>query len=279
MLLFICYRLCLAGLLCCVSIHHMLLFIGSRSENWILSARFNTSHVTLYRTSHLIQWIRYGRFNTSHVTLYRKAALFWFCWSAHVSIHHMLLFILQRQHRLKDGFMFQYITCYSLSEGGVEFVNKWTGFNTSHVTLYLSRWKTSTTIWKSFNTSHVTLYPNLMQFIHSFVKVSIHHMLLFIFWAWMNAEIIIGGFNTSHVTLYQKLKTEIAELELGFNTSHVTLYPNGINQRIWNIVFQYITCYSLSQTCLYYALHIKEFQYITCYSLSIFTKEKQYAKK
>ena len=95
----------------------------------------------------------------------------------------------------------------------------------------------------------------------------------------MNAEIIIGGFNTSHVTLYQKLKTEIAELELGFNTSHVTLYPNGINQRIWNIVFQYITCYSLSQTCLYYALHIKEFQYITCYSLSIFTKEKQYAKK
>ena len=53
-----------------VSIHHMLLFIGSRSENWILSARFNTSHVTLYRTSHLIQWIRYGRFNTSHVTLY-----------------------------------------------------------------------------------------------------------------------------------------------------------------------------------------------------------------
>ena len=48
----------------------------------------------------------------------------------------------------------------------------------------------------------------------------------------MNAEIIIGGFNTSHVTLYQKLKTEIAELELGFNTSHVPLYPNGINQRI-----------------------------------------------
>lgn len=27
--------------------------VGSRSENWILSARFNTSHVTLYQSGNL----------------------------------------------------------------------------------------------------------------------------------------------------------------------------------------------------------------------------------
>ena len=75
------------------------------------------------------------------------------------------------------------------------------GFNTSHVTLYLSVINILYSIFHRFNTSHVTLYPKIrsdrkihptFQYItcyslslhpwtyHSFLLVSIHHMLLFI---------------------------------------------------------------------------------------------------
>ena len=98
---------------------------------------FNTSHVTLYPTSGWdltspvtfqyiscyslsLCWcavlrITFG-FNTSHVTLYRKG---WrdFQWFVKVSIHLMLLFIDGVLTAFVAVFVFQYISCYSLSSG------------------------------------------------------------------------------------------------------------------------------------------------------------------
>ena len=76
------------------------------------------------------------------------------------------------------------------------------------------------------------------------------------------------GFNTSHVTLYHDDGTFVCEWADGFNTSHVTLYQDPEDpdhrfivvsihlmllfighaqiQNAFNILFQYISCYSLS---------------------------------
>ena len=118
------------------------------------------------------------RFNTSHVTLYRQRCS-WLHYRSDVSIHHMLLFILNSAILLlmytsfntshvtlyQNGLMvlhiskrFQYITCYSLSH--VDALND----------LLQGR----------FNTSHVTLYLKPLSKSLADNPVSIHHMLLFI---------------------------------------------------------------------------------------------------
>ena len=79
--------------------------------------------------------------------------------------------------------MFQYITCYSLSDVGEDGDSRLPGFNTSHVTLYqdmvgvgilipefqyITCYSLSTKepgsldLLNSFNTSHVTLYPGVI---------------------------------------------------------------------------------------------------------------------
>ena len=75
-----------------VSIHLMLLFINITQERWIHMAGFNTSHVTLY---HLIKGIRLT--------------------TPRVSIHLMLLFIVRSNRHGCARWLFQYISCYSLS--------------------------------------------------------------------------------------------------------------------------------------------------------------------
>ena len=99
---------------------------------------FNTSHVTLYHSWCIIynmvmrfQYIscyslsrarlqevyHLDRFNTSHVTLYPSSQAF--CsMSLSVSIHLMLLFIHGQGRKRRQRNMFQYISCYSLSEDG-----------------------------------------------------------------------------------------------------------------------------------------------------------------
>ena len=102
-----------------------------------------------------------GRFNTSHVTLYPLQGC-----------------------TLNSCSMFQYISCYSLSNEDKKWHCNYLRFNTSHVTLYqlpvLRGWSDTTVsihlmllfIGKgsetlspelSFNTSHVTLYQNIYQ--------------------------------------------------------------------------------------------------------------------
>ena len=117
------------SIICLVSIHLMLLFISSapfsfqyiscyslsychQYREWH-KARFNTSHVTLYpdrggRQHHG------GRFNTSHVTLYQSSETT-SPEIIRVSIHLMLLFIAEAPDEKQHDFVFQYISCYSLS--------------------------------------------------------------------------------------------------------------------------------------------------------------------
>ena len=120
-------------------------------------------------------------------------------------------------------------------------------FNTSHVTLYRcdrgfhfctkasfqyiscyslsSSGVTVTSSSTCFNTSHVTLY------------LEVH-----------DKQKHCRSFNTSHVTLYRCLNRTHSGHYGRFNTSHVTLYP--MERRIAETVnkFQYISCYSLSQS-------------------------------
>ena len=75
-----------------VSIHLMLLFIGVIFNSCRWCKRFNTSHVTLYLVRGLCS-----------------------CSACRVSIHLMLLFITDKDSKSYGIFVFQYISCYSLS--------------------------------------------------------------------------------------------------------------------------------------------------------------------
>ena len=75
--------------------------------------------------------------------------------------------------------------------------------------------------------------------------ISIHLMLLFIN---MNLITVVNQlyFNTSHVTVYRSLYSSILFLFTDFNTSHVTVYQLVIADVGALEIFQYISCYCLS---------------------------------
>ena len=142
---------------------------------------------------------------------------------------------------------FQYISCYSLSVKKFTIPSHICSFNTSHVTLYLFSSFFSFRTSCRFNTSHVTLYLNHREI-------------------WFNCNF---RFNTSHVTLYRITRKKMGGFRSGFNTSHVTLYQNagkvvavpvGVSIHLMLLFiskaqvnnsrasgFQYISCYSLSK--------------------------------
>ena len=146
--------------------------------------------------------------------------------------------------------MFQYISCYSLSECNASAHRPVERFNTSHVTLYLISKKLLLLVHISFNTSHVTLYPKLQRVSFPPTVVSIHLMLLFISFASASialvflfqyiscyslsiccqiSTVVISRFNTSHITLYHVYGRCFYRRSLSFNTSHVTLYPRQVS--------------------------------------------------
>ena len=119
----------------CFNTSHVTLYPTVKRSLTSSMKRFNTSHVTLYLAPvsiliwspavsiHLMLLFIYSRwslmrtkwrFNTSHVTLYLRRI-----WMAEflvqVSIHLMLLFIIIHFCKTFDYFVFQYISCYSLS--------------------------------------------------------------------------------------------------------------------------------------------------------------------
>ena len=142
-----------------ISIHLMLLFIpfpspkpffrytfqyiscyclsSRRTRSWIIQY-FNTSHVTVY----LLQIHRINRiktnFNTSHVTVYRQPDRAYHRMDG-ISIHLMLLFIVNVTKYSQVFALFQYISCYCLSTISLPMKGCPENFNTSHVTVYLSR--------------------------------------------------------------------------------------------------------------------------------------------
>ena len=180
----------------------------------------------------------------------------------------MLLFISFASASIALVFLFQYISCYSLSiccQISTVVISR---FNTSHVTLYHVYGRCFYRRSLSFNTSHVTLYhkPNSSRAFS--ITVSIHLMLLFIA-EFAEKYLESGSFNTSHVTLYRRAGSALPGGKESFNTSHVTLYQEFGYDPEWPEMFQYISCYSLSPPLSFFLNTQHVFQYISCYSLSL----------
>ena len=121
--------------------------------------------------------------------------------------------------------------------------------------------------YTDFNTSHVTVYRRHWNKPCQKVQISIHLMLLFIRWLYIYAT-SFWHFNTSHVTVYRysrvlyifhtTISIHLMLLFIGipaildnseryFNTSHVTVYPINLVSQGKTHIFQYISCYCLSQ--------------------------------
>ena len=162
------------------------------------------------------------------------------------------------------------------------------GFNTSHVTLYLSQTFKKERI-RVVSIHLMLLFISEKQFQWSRISVSIHLMLLFIekLKSYSTTE---QSFNTSHVTLYQ-VETYFIDVPGAFQyISCYSLSCQKYLQKGIKVLFQYISCYSLSQIhwisaeeyqrfntshvtlyrkCPYQTGRWLKFQYISCYSLSI----------
>ena len=115
----------------------------------------------------------------------------------------MLLFIKRSQDLSGVQYLFQYISCYSLSTVRCSYNN------IVYLFQYISCY--------SLSSERLCLC--------NYRNVSIHLMLLFIFVFGENFR-IRKSFNTSHVTLYRKASMKITCFLSCFNTSHVTLYPS-----------------------------------------------------
>ena len=159
----------------------MLLFIFSETTGLSKKASFNTSHVTLYRN---VQ----NSADSGEI----------------VSIHHMLLFIDSTDTQKFAFLLFQYITCYSLSNTTQGSNITGLCFNTSHVTLYQDDEKK---FLKMFKFQYITCYSLSIA-----GESCVHHILEF-----------------QYITCYSlSLYSPFVRFsEIGFNTSHVTLYHGG----------------------------------------------------
>ena len=139
-----------------------------------------------------------------------------------------------------------------------------------------------------FNTSHVTVYHDpsfyyriyeAFQYISCYclsvhspprlvgILISIHLMLLFIVLA-HTQKLKGANFNTSHVTVYRGATITRTQSGKYFNTSHVTVYRIPDTDEAFEMVFQYISCYCLSNSIQPLKSLFVKFQYISCYCLS-----------
>ena len=75
-----------------------------------------------------------------------------------ISIHLMLRFIIFLNHDQTYLTIFQYISCYGLSERCIAMLQVLENFNTSHVTVYHEKPVEYDVKADYFNTSHVTVY-------------------------------------------------------------------------------------------------------------------------
>ena len=112
--------------------------------------------------------------------LFILALCLWEITSSAISIHPMLLFILDEQISKIPACAFQYIPCYCLSNCRLNHLSALQDFNTSHVTVYPKRAKCPLYYIFDFNTSHVTVYQCDNSLALVLFDISIHPMLLFI---------------------------------------------------------------------------------------------------
>ena len=169
------------------------------------------------------------------------------CPKTQVSMHLMLLFIYCRTSLLGNIKSFQYISCYSLSEQGERTASVRCRFNTSHVTLYRN--------------------PYFLRIKHTkFQYISCYSLSVL-----RNRTLSTAG-SFQYISCYSLsfIRCLFSITHMSFNTSHVTLYPESCHKHdsyicvsihlmllfIYKIpmvadirdLFQYISCYSLSQT-------------------------------
>ena len=161
----------------------------------------------------------------------------------------MLLFIPGYRWTSRASILFQYISCYSLSN--LLIMKRYC----KNMFQYISCYSLSMT------SKHYKYFQPKFQYISCYslsrkypwgnqreIGVSIHLMLLFI------------------------LRQKTTDRTDGcFNTSHVTLYRRWTFQNRWQWTFQYISCYSLSIPEDVQDKIKKLFQYISCYSLSVWS--------
>ena len=236
----------------------------------------------------------------------------------YVSIHLMLLFILIGPQETIP-FMPVSIHLMLLFILGQKTTDRTDGcFNTSHVTLY-RRW-TFQNRWQ-WTFQYISCYSlsipedvqdkikKLFQYIscYSLSKISRPWSAVQIPFQYISCYSLSNYdklsdawdycFNTSHVTLYQSFRQKKKCFLVSFNTSHVTLYLIVNCYRLPSIMFQYISCYSLSFCLMYRPIFFDRFntshvtlypfghhflfwnglfQYISCYSLSSCTYGKSY---
>ena len=160
----------------------------------------------------------------------------------------MLLFIVWCWCSVDMQYMFQYISCYSLSIRRKYWRIPGISFNTSHVTLYPKQgaeFQSSHTFQYISCYSLSPCYQHLCSPEHKFQYISCYSLSEDTFKSLVNPVMFqyiscysLSSykmiertdkycFNTSHVTLYQNTISGSPAIRPSFNTSHVTLYPSS----------------------------------------------------
>ena len=181
----------------------MLLFIQKEQRIKLRSiTNFNTSHVTVYLF----------RYSKSWIIIY-------------ISIHLMLLFIVLQQRMYSLPLLFQYISCYCLSDNIYCKQNYGRGISIHLMLLFILLDRHALTVDIDFNTSHVTVYRiagKIYGFVSAFQYISCYCL------SEIGAPCLTGSsnFNTSHVTVYRTTRDIFVDSSVDFNTSHVTVYQH-----------------------------------------------------
>ena len=206
-----------------------------------------------------------------------------------ISIHLMLLFIVTTEQTTETKSVFQYISCYCLSQEPQISMSILRYFNTSHVTVYLRDSIINCLSWIFQYISCYCLSICNHNPIYIFY-ISIHLMLLFI--GELSAEIAAlnifqyiscyclsttcrmpGGTTPSfqYISCYclSGRRWDKHVDDCNFNTSHVTVYREKYPTAEQTLQFQYISCYCLSKVLHPNGLSLAVFQYISCYCLSL----------
>ena len=141
--------------------------------------------------------------------------------------------------------LFKYISCYSLSRAILS--GKWGLSEFKYISCYsLSKYiRLKATINNNLNTSHVILYPNTLvnkQSLSLFKYISCYSLSL----AAAAENPAQANLNTSHVILYLPYMLRVGSFLNHLNTSHVILYQLEDAMDSDELIFKYISCYSLS---------------------------------
>ena len=159
----------------------------------------------------------------------------------------MLFFIYIVVDPSAAGFIFKYISCYSLSQNISDSKRRSEDLNTSHVILYrenllllllyLSSFKYISCyslsyynkqdkkchcVFKYISCYSLSIFPHTFNFLNKFKYISCYSLSLE-FSKFLSAS---ANLNTSHVILYHMITILFITLNANLNTSHVILYPS-----------------------------------------------------